>query len=77
MSQELGLDRAAPVTDKANRLRALREQLLPGLRRAAWFWSERDLDGLITALRAIPGSDGLDWDNDTPMDLFDQLLGFT
>jgi hypothetical protein len=76
VSQELGLERAAPVTDKANRLRALREQLFPGLRRAAWFWSERDLDGLITALRAIPGSDGLDWDSETPMDLFDQLLGF-
>jgi hypothetical protein len=75
VSQELGLVRAAPVTDKANKLRALREHLFPGLRRAASFWSDRDVDGLTAALRSIPGSDRLDWNNDSPMELFDELIG--
>lgn len=75
VSQELGLERAKPVVDGGNRLRALREHLFPGVRRAGAFWADRDLDGLTQALKAVPGSDQLDWENDTPMALFDELVG--
>ena len=34
VSQALGIDRAKPVVDKAHKLRALREHLFPGVRRA-------------------------------------------
>lgn len=71
---ELGMERAGDLVDRVNELRALREQLFPGVRRAGAFWGDRDLSGLTEAIRAIPGSDHLDWDNDTSMSMFDDLL---
>jgi hypothetical protein len=75
VSQELGLQRTSDLLDEVHRLRALREQLFPAVRRAASFWAERDLHGLTKALRAVPGSERLDWENETPMALFDELVG--
>lgn len=73
-SQDLGLGRAEPVIGRAHELRTLREQLFPGVRRAASFWADRDLQGLTRALEACPGSDRFDWENETPMALFDDLV---
>jgi len=75
VSQTLGLDRTSDLMSEVDRLRALREQLFPAVRRAASFWAERDLEGLTKALKAVPGSEGLDWKNETPMALFDNLAG--
>jgi len=75
VSQELGLERAKSVVHDGNRLRAIRERLFPAVRRAAAFWADRNLAGLSQALEAVPGSQELDWENETPMALFDELVG--
>lgn len=74
VSQEVGLQETSKLMDKVNALRALREHLFPAVRRAAAFWSDRDLGGLTQALRAVPGSEQLDFENETPMDLFDEVV---